>query len=309
VETLKPLADVPIGPSGVASCRLIESGKTLLIADDRSISLFDVATSVLRSTTKVSDDQTVGADASEDGKHVVTYDRTGLQIWRPGGGLPERIVREPVIPLGAQFSPDGTSLLVQLLGGERPYWLFLLSSGNEPFALPMKGLFLNHAPAPAFDAAGGRILVPWEKGFAILDAHTGREIASGMLLAQACETYDAAFSPDGSLVVVTTERTLGSAGPVHVFDARNGKLLHRLAVAAVAAQVTRDGQWAIVSRLEPGHSEMLTEVWNVATEQRQQVLRFGKRRQFDTTAASPNGDSIAQFVEGGPTIIWRRRRR
>lgn len=304
-HTLKRLATTRAS-GGDDGYRFVDAGRLLFLAGHDQLSLVNASTGALKSKTRVPSKQSVLSAASDDGRRFVTLgdDKSAL-IWSPGADRPDQRIVLPAHPCGAAFDPPGKSLLVWSYFEPRTYHLFDVRTGNEKFPLPYEGCLRVPEPPPSFDRSGARVLVPCEHGFRVFDARTGRLLVTGSIGDQNLCTSEVAFSEDGSLILLVCERGL-NYGPAFLFDSATGRLLHRLGSLACQVLVTPDRKWAVIDTLGHGEAMDTTQVWNLSTERRVQALKKFGRVSRRSSALSPDGNLIAQFMDES-AYLWRRR--
>jgi WD40 repeat protein len=310
--------------SEVNNARFSPDGRLVVAAcSDRTVQICEAATGRLIRLFTGHADQVVTAAFSPDGALVVSASLDGtFRLWSVVSGHQlrigyghmcsdafftadaaaivaldseeSRIVRaadawEPRFLIGHTrgvwdpiFSPDGRLVVTASLDGSARIWDVQSGQELKRFLHPDRVTFA--APSPDWS----RLLTTGTEGIVLLwDVASGerlRQLSRAMPVAGAAE---AAFSPDGRLVMVKT------AEGVNVWEAETGRLVQSIAEAGAfvhTVQFTPDGT-GVITLNRDGHMK----VWDMASSE----LRYhsgGAGREIIWMQAMPGGE---QLLVGG----------
>ena len=229
---------------------------------------------------------------SPDGRLLATVDEQHhLRLWDAREGRPVPIPAAVLTSAyrDVAFAADGRSLVAATTWGPTVRRFHLDAGAPDPVAFP-------NAPGTARVALspdGTRVLTVSAKAVRLLDAADGRELAAPVV--QSDTLLDAAFSPDGTLVVSLCEQ-----GGVRVWDVRAGEqrgpsMDHPDDV--IAADVGPDGTFMVaVCRDGTAH------LWDLATA-RPLGPPLSMPSRIAGAAVLPGGWGVATTDEEGVTRI------
>jgi WD40 repeat protein len=185
------------------------------------------------------------------------------------------------------LSPDGTSLVTTVVGGQAQVWD--LSTRSVRFTLPVSA----HASEMrvAFGDRG-RIAVTNGEGAQIWDAESRKQVRA---VDHGAEVRDLAFDPGARRLV-----TVGKDGTASIWEMDSGRRLHTFPVNSNVTAVTFDRQGR---RLATGSAEGVATVWDSETGRRIQDFR-GHDDKITTVAFSPEGNRLTTASEDFTARIW-----
>jgi WD40 repeat protein len=221
---------------------------------------------------------------SNDAQLVVTAGADGTaRIWLTRNGAAVTVLRGPPnsVVADAVFSPDGNTVATAGSDDAARLWdatdLRPLSVSKEPVL------------AAAFGPRGRRLVTAGEDGSARILTDGGRVVH---VLRQAAAVRDAAFTPDGRLVLTDDPK-----GVLRIWDAASGMLVHSVGnVSTGPLDVSRDGRFLTAPTLRGAIG-----VWSVPTLHRLRLLQRGGP--FRAAAFSPDERLIAGAGQSGVTRL------
>ena len=200
-------------------------------------------------------------------------------------------LRDPAAPPARlndlALSPDGTSLVTTVVGGQAQVWD--LSTRSVRFTLP------GSADASEMRVAfgdRGRIAVTNGDGAQIWDAESRKQARA---VDHGAEVRDLAFDPAARRLA-----TVGVDGRASVWEVDSGRRLHTFPVNSNVTAVTFDRQGR---RLATGSAEGAVTVWDSATGRKVQEFR-GHDDKITTLAFSPDGNRLTTASEDFTARIW-----
>lgn len=313
-RTLKPLTGPLLHP-GIRCCRIVGDGKIVFTAGKTEVRLWDVATSTLRSATRVADDRLSLADVSPDGTRFVTVGsavaRT-VEVWVAGREEPALTLPHESYVLSAEFDPTGRWILTHEYGPlPSVFHVWSADTGREVCKpIPFGDESDSTEPYRArFDPAGGRVALLLPHTVAVVEVATGKMVTAERS-PDKWAPRSARFSGDGRKVVVTT-KTWGDTGPVRVFDAATGVLLQSLGTGISLCEVSHDGRWVLCSPTARGTTQV-AELWDAAAGAKVQLFPHSEKGEGTSASMSPDGATIAVYFRSYATRehvtdIWKRK--
>lgn len=303
--TLKPATEWLSHPR-LDAFSVTADGRTVFTSGGGEVRLWDVATSKPRTAVKADTKRLSFFDSTRDGRRFLTIssDCRTLTVWNAAAKRPEKAYDDlhTYDLTSAQFDPSGKYLVDKEFNG--PFDLLRAETGREVCPeIETQADRLSSSPYQAqFDSAGRRLAVPLPGGIRILDCGTGKALAEAHWDPD-IEPREIAFSPDGSLVAVTTfYRNALANGPVFVFDAAAGHHIHQLGTEILSCQITPDARFALCNYADDKDPELFDLQHEVPVE------RFASMHEMGGSALmSPDGETI--LVGSGPNTIsvWRLR--
>lgn len=282
-------------------------GKTVLTSSGSEVRLWDVATSTLRSVTRIEDDELRCAALSPDGSRFVTVGedaRKAVFVWRAGQPQPARKLshREGIVR-SVEIDPTG-EFIVGHVSADR-YLIWSTDSGRMLYSVDTEDDMLMNAVTglPQFDPRGGQVVLQQRRGFVILDSATRRRSIAVKIENRLSITDEIRFSTDGSRISMVVEEFANGVDRflVQVYDADTGKLLRTFGADAHIrfCQLINGGRWAVCDDFsnKPG----MAELWDIETEAKLQAIPD----QFQE--ASPDGSLLLFETPGRQTSVWRLR--
>jgi WD40 repeat protein len=257
----------------------------------------------------------VAADFAPRGERLLVAGSNGrIALYAPGGGLLERLPRQPALTLGvwsanghefATGAEDG-SATVWRIGDTKPLRTIRTTASVTALALAGRTLLVGSGThLRLVDLGTGRTrtlhlggavlagaLQPDGRRFAVSFRHGKGSttwlgpVAAGsrsvVLREDGIRTLE--FSPDGRLLATgSNDRT------ARIWNARSGRLLHVLPQIGyvLAVRFSPDGSQLVTSNFDGG-----AYVWDVATGQRE-LLLVGATGSIEAAAFSPDASEIA----------------
>jgi WD40 repeat protein len=185
------------------------------------------------------------------------------------------------------LSPDGTSLVTTVVGGQAQVWD--LSTRRVRFILP------GSADASEMRVAfgdRGRIAVTNGAGAQIWDAESRKQVRA---VDHGAEVRDLAFDLGASRLA-----TVGEDGRASIWKMDSGRRLQAFPVDSNVTAVTFDRQGR---RLATGSADGAVTVWDLATGRKVQDFR-GHDDKITTVAFSPDGNRLTTASEDSTARIW-----
>ncbi len=300
-RSLKPLTE-PLLHEDIWYCGVTADGKMVFTADRKEIRLWDVATSKLRTTIKVTDkDLLKSVDFNADGTRFTTItnnehaaianDEHAVAVWRTGDARPALFLQQSG-PVSAVFDPTGTRIITD--DGE--FNVFATDSGRKLF--PSISSTTNSIKEVRFDSSGHRLLVPQWRGFTVVDLPTGNTVADVDLVPQDT-VFDVQFSVDDKEISVTTVGNGRVNGPARIYDAATGKFEREIGSDVVECKIGPGGRWILCRA--PGERPL--ELWDLAGGAKVQTFPKGNVHHL-----SPDGSFIlfeSGRIPGSLLEVWR----
>jgi WD40 repeat protein len=181
-------------------------------------------------------------------------------------------------------SPDATSLVTTVVGGEAQVWD--LSTRRVRFTLP------GGADMRVAYGDRGRIAVTNGDGAQIWDAESGKQVRA---VDHGAEVRDLAFDLGARRLV-----TVGEDGTASIWEMDSGRRLHAFPVNSNVTAVTFDRQGR---RLATGSADGSVAVWDSATGRKVQDF-LGHDDKIMTVAFSPDGNRLTTASEDFTARIW-----
>ena len=301
--TLKRLTE-PLEQPELRVYSLTADGRSLFTTGGGEVRIWDVAASKSRAVVKASSERIHFFDAGRDGRQFLTVlsDRRTMIVWNAAAERPTEVYHLWYARGldSAQFDPTGTYIVNKESGG--PFHLLRADAGRE--ACPPIEAYadrgLSSAPYRAqFDPAGRRLAVPLRWGFRLLECGLGKAVAEAHWDAD-LETRHISFSPDGSLVAITTWdwRKLEN-GPLFVFDAATAQRVHEFGSRVFfSCQIGPGGRFALCDEKDQGPE--LLDLRNGV-----RVQTFPSTREVSHAAVmSPDGETILVHSGSGIISVW-----
>lgn len=298
-RTLKPVTE-PLCHPQMRCASVSADGKTVCTWDETDVDLWDVATSKLKSSSKVATVRLLSVDISPDGKQFLAVDVGGdkrISLWHSGEARPRFSVDGAAI--SAEFNPAGTAFIVNI--HRKEFQVYSADTGRS-LCPPIPSDDKYFAPGRAsFTKDGRRLLAPRDDGFVVVDT------ATGAILTEVKPPHDAVmetglirFSPDDKMIIFTYALPIsGDPTPVRIYDAATGKLQRQFGSKIVDCQIASGGRRALCTRwLEP------PELWDLTNGHKLQVFPITGEY---VAHLSPDGSAILLSPARGPTQMWRLR--
>ncbi len=244
----KPVTYVDISPDGntVATISIVQMERF----GERTVKLWDVATGKEKLTLQGQSKIAGWLYFSPNGKQLVITSNDGsVRVCDAQSGetllYPEKKQTDnPLIPIFAAFSPDGSKLITMVRNKTR---YLDLATGKEIFS--QEGMYLHGGLSPD---AKQMVIATFDGAVKLLDASTGKEVR--VFRGHNTFVNAAAFSPDGKKLV-----TGGGEYALKVWDVTTGAELatlkgHRSQI--VNAVFSPDGKW-----LATGSADKTARLW------------------------------------------------
>jgi DNA-binding SARP family transcriptional activator/WD40 repeat protein len=247
---------------------------------------------------------------SPDGSALAVGGEHGVRIVDPRTGA-TRLIAD-IHPYGAcgaycdanelVFSPDGSVVYIAdttnvVRWNLRTNRVHLLTPG------PLAGVFARGTSYVALSPDGRRLAVGGVPGLAVLDARTGRVLATN---ASIPFMWGIAFSPDGRTIAASQAPSYPSftvAGAIRLFDAASLRPLRTLArlegAAFTAIGFSPDGR-----ALAFGTNLGASGIYDVASGSRL-VSSPGHTTNIWQVEFSPDGNDVATAASDGKALVWR----
>jgi WD40 repeat protein len=277
-----------VGPDGWHVVAFTDDGRLVVTVRGGNGRIWESAKTAPLRVLRGKDEPVLSVAFNGDGNRIVTTSGHSAQIWSAATGTKLRLLlggKRPVYR--AAFAPDGRHVLTS---GRTKTTLWDPKTGRPL----VTGHDFRHVDPAAF-SDGRRIGLTFgdtteiedavsNKVMKVLSGHTGR-------------VRSAAFSPDGALVVTSSED-----GTARIWDSRRGATLHVLRghVGAVNdASFSPDGKFVVTA----GH-DGTARIWDVATG-RALLLTGGNRGLLLAAAFSPDGRRIVIGGGDGAARVYR----
>ena len=208
---------------------------------------------------------------------------------------PRALTNRPGLLLGCNLSPDGKAVFV----GQSDE--ISLHDADTGIALVTVAYPRNSSGEAAF-SPDGRSFVTFNSDLQLhrWDTTTGSALA---IAATGAEAIDATFSPDGSLLAVTT-----NYGEVEIRDGASLALLQRLPVTSASISpvvFSPDGLRLLIGASSGTVQVFSTADWREVTSLVIDVLaRPEQRDQITQLRFNQRGDTLAVATEGGRAKVW-----
>lgn len=305
VRTLKPVTE-PLRHPDLDAFSVAADGRTVFTSGGGEVRLWDVATSKPRATVKADPKDLWFFDATRDGRRFLTVSNGGgtLTVWNATGQQPTKAydISHGYPLMLAQFDPSGEYLVDKAFAG--PFDLLRAETGRA--VCPPFEAHPNSSTAPyqaQFDPAGRHLAVPLEGGFRVLECGSGKTVAEAHWDPDV-HASQISFSPDGSLVAITTWDWKSVAhGPVYVFDAATAHLVRQLGSADLfRCQLSSGGRFALCNHGRRANPELF-DLHDGA-----RVESFPSMQDVNGMALmSPDGEMILVGSKPNTISVWRQR--
>jgi WD40 repeat protein len=252
---------------------------------------------------------------SPDGRTVFTASTDGMiRVWDARTGVVTRQMH--VVGTkghrrldGVVFSSDGSAAAVNYLHGKPELWD--LNFGKRRAALEDDKV--NYAIAFTPDGKTLASIDDSEKGVQLWDAATGKKERQITIAMNEDRLVNFAFSPDGKTLLAAQNVgafNLGSlisfgTGELSLWDAAAGKELSKcgegMRLNSAGLRFSPDGKLVVALDGRQVH------LWNRATQKELTALSVSKDRPdpgFNSTAFSPNGETLAAAGYSGDIYLW-----
>jgi WD40 repeat protein len=266
-------------------------GKYLASAGgDRTVKLWDVATSQAIRTLEGHTDTVLRVAFSPDGKHLASAsgDRT-VKVWDTATGQHIRTLRgHPASVNAIAFSPDGNLASAS----DRTVIVWEATTGQQTL------IFQGHTGAVrglAFSPDGKHLAsASQDHTVEVWDAATGNKLLT--LRGHTGAVFDVKFSPGGKRLASASDDLT-----VRVWDADTGR--QTLALKGHLGHVYRVAFSPDGRRIASAGQDQTVRVWDAATGQEALVLREHTHRVYGV-AFSPDGRRIASAGWDGTVRVW-----
>jgi len=295
---LKPLSKFP--QDVCVEYGLTRDGKTAFTSDGTTIRLWDVETSQLRWSVKVTDKQVEHTAMSLDGTHLVTVaddDEHVAAVWRTGENRPRLLLRHKFRLDAVQFDPTGR--LVATTEGINVH-IFSVETGAEVCPPLISDSYWGSDGAALFDSAGRRVLLRQYRGFTVVDTSTWKLLFTvnvGGDFNPFLEIYSPNARWSGDMTKVVATESLPPYGPARIYDAVTGRLLHEIAAHSYSCWLGADDSVALSDPVDEPF-----EVWDVKNDQLIQTLDA-----HELKTVSPDGTMVLFETKSGLGRMWRLR--
>ncbi|MGE5186281.1 MAG: hypothetical protein ACM31C_29705, partial [Acidobacteriota bacterium] len=240
---------------------------------------------------KVASDGPVSwAEASHDGRYLVTASDRTATLWDAASGRRVRVLAGHAAAVNtAMFSPDGKYVVTT--SQDTTAWLW------ETDTARVVARWHGHrggVASAAFDPRGERVATASDGGDAIVWSVRPQEPVV-WLTGHRNLIFSAVFGAGGASVI-----TAGFDGTVRVWDAATGreqKLIHDHDGWVTFAAMRPDG-----SEIAAGGDDHQVRIWNAATGTLRVALAMPAS--ISQLAWSPDGSSIAASSEDGSVVCW-----
>lgn len=268
-------------------------GRIAFTTGDHSVQLWNVDSSKLICTTKVTDGVLYDAAISPNGSEILTRAKgePALKVWDIGETRPRFVIKQDAI----YFAFDRTGTRILTYAGRQAH-IFSAETGKETCPRILAEKLTLPDLTSLFDLTGQRLLVQEEAAFKVIDTTTGEarlsvaidEFGGG-------ENNDECvrWSSDTSKIVVTS---VAQPQPARIYDGATGKLERSFGTNVIDCRVGSGARWAVGF---VGPSDQCVHVWdlNSGTEVQKLNLPIG--------CISPDCSTIVTMRDGEVDAIWR----
>jgi WD40 repeat protein len=310
-HTLQPMTNF-LPHASVMHASFINEGKGLFTAGGTTACFWDVHTSRLLSSVKVSKRREVSYTAvTSDGKRFVVVNAPNYheaQLWHSDQLKPVALLEHTAAIRSIEFARGDTCVFTWQNATPNDPLVHLWDAKNgeelsEPEVLGQEALNVHDAADAVLDPGGSRVLVAEKEGtFSIVDLKSGKQLAQGEIRPPEGETVKIAhkffWSPAGDMVFVVALSWGLDPGNVQAFDSRTGESLTTFAPQTWSLVPFPDGKRAVCVRNEP----LPPVICDVSSGRILQTLSDGdtNREPFISRA----GDRIAMSDHLGVTYVW-----
>lgn len=236
---------------------LTADGKKAFTADEHTVRIWDVARSELLDEARLSDRDLEWVSLSPDGTLLLTIAKgeKSVAVWQTGKAKPLLKLAHEREPATAIFDPTGSRIATD----DGLIHIFAVDSGHEvcpPIGIDYECDFGQSRVS--FDCTGKKLLVPKARGYAIIDARSGKALSEVRYSDRDESAFHVRWSADGLLVSMTTQRAVGY-GPARIYDAATGKLEREIGSDIYDCWIGTGRQWA---PLRPEGAKL--ELWDLA---------------------------------------------
>jgi WD40 repeat protein len=289
-ESKKPIFEGP-WPSVGGSLLISPDGKTLAVAAEGGLDLWDLEARNMRARIRGHHDFPQSAGFSTDGKLIATGDEHGMiRLWDTVTGRAHAFIRKSTGAIrGLAFVGIGKKLLsAEIANGATILRTWDATDDSSHYLyMPLP----NECFALSVSADGTRVFAATDSGISRWNLKTGQELPR--LVEQKFGLDGAAFSRDGKIVA-----TLDRTSEVRLWNADAGKVrLRRPKTGKFAAAFSADGSLLAVAD------------FNVATvlktaDGKEQFTLGGHRKQITGIAFSPDGKTIITVSQDKNVRWW-----
>ncbi len=293
-----PLAQLSVlGEGTVNALAWSPDGKWMAVGGSLGIHLYDAAT--LQEVRYVETREAVSDLVfSPDGHTLAAASQyTTLSLWDVDTGQPFQVITETEAIGTFRLSSDGRTLATE---GYYGVHVWDIASGRLVRTLGEEGVLWNTISfsldsCTAYAEGSGQVASAWKEVAGVWDLSTGEWLYT----LESAPAHDVAFSPDGTLLAVSSYAT-GEFDTIKVLDARTGRLLSAL-----------DGPWNSRfltfspdgRQLATGSSDNVVQIWNVTTGQVFHTLG-DPAYSSKPVAFSPDGHFLAVWSDDSTMQLW-----
>ena len=289
VESKKPLFSGP-WPTPGGPLLLSPDGKTLAVAAEGGLDLWDVTAGKIRASLRGHPGFPQAAAFSADGKLVATGCEQGIiRIWETGSGHAMAFTRKTAGPVrGLAFSGGKSLVSFEAANGETVVRTWDATDDTSHYLyMPLP----NECFALGVSADGAKLFAATDAGVSRWNLKTGQQLLP--LTEHKCGLDGAAFSADGKTVA-----TLDRSSELRLWDVDRGKVrLNRPKTGKFAAAFNADASLLAVA----DYNEVVA--LNTA-DAKPRFNLVGHRKQVTGIAFSPDGKTIVTVGQDQDVRWW-----